>query len=188
MLVRSRFRFRFFPGDLIPCETLADDPSHGQLEAVEVRDLFAILSLAEVVAESLFVEIAEEVKRFHANIRATDGPLEQAPIVFKPVRVNLIANVALGVVDDFVCVFRDQSAIRLQLIGVISGGSLLLILIAALMKIDVEQLMQMKVGDAGLVKVLGKSLFKNYVLPFEISSVLFLSAMVGAVVISKKDA
>jgi NADH-quinone oxidoreductase subunit J len=30
-------------------------------------------------------------------------------------------------------------------------------------------------------------LFKDYVLPFEISSVLFLSAMVGAVVIGKKD-
>jgi NADH-quinone oxidoreductase subunit J len=30
-------------------------------------------------------------------------------------------------------------------------------------------------------------LFNDYVLPFEISSVLFLSAMVGAVVIGKKD-
>ncbi len=76
---------------------------------------------------------------------------------------------------------------RLQLIGVISGGSLLLVLVSALMKVDVEQAVQMKVGDSGLVKVLGMSLFKNYVLPFEISSVLFLSAMVGAVVIGKKD-
>jgi len=30
-------------------------------------------------------------------------------------------------------------------------------------------------------------LFTTYVVPFEISSVLFLSAMVGAVVIGKKD-
>ena len=45
----------------------------------------------------------------------------------------------------------------------------------------------MKVGDAGLIKNLGMNLFKNYVLPFEISSVLFLSAMIGAVVIGKKD-
>jgi NADH-quinone oxidoreductase subunit J len=30
-------------------------------------------------------------------------------------------------------------------------------------------------------------LFKEYVFPFEIASVLFLSAMVGAVVIGKKD-
>ncbi len=76
---------------------------------------------------------------------------------------------------------------RLQLVGVVSGGSLLLILIAAIMKIDTEQPVLMNGGDAGLIKVLGMTLFKNYVLPFEISSVLFLSAMIGAVVIGKKD-
>ena len=76
---------------------------------------------------------------------------------------------------------------RLQLIGIISGGSLLLILVSSLMKMDAEQLVQMNVGDAGLIKVLGKTLFSNYVLPFEISSVLFLSAMIGAVVIGKKE-
>ena len=76
---------------------------------------------------------------------------------------------------------------RLQLVGVISGGALLLVLVSAVMQIDVEQLVEMKVGDQGLIKVLGMNLFKNYVLPFEISSVLFLSAMIGAVVIGKKD-
>lgn len=76
---------------------------------------------------------------------------------------------------------------RLQLIGVVSGGSLLLVLLSALMKANQQQLVQMKVGDAGLINVLGKTLFTNYVLPFEISSVLFLSAMIGAVVIGKKD-
>jgi NADH-quinone oxidoreductase subunit J len=76
---------------------------------------------------------------------------------------------------------------RLQLVGIISGGALLLVIVSAVMKIDVEQLVEMKVGDAGLIKVLGMNLFKNYILPFEISSVLFLSAMIGAVVIGKKD-
>jgi len=76
---------------------------------------------------------------------------------------------------------------RLQLVGIVTGGSLLLIIIYAVMKIDVENLVEMKVGDAGLIKNLGMNLFKNYVLPFEISSVLFLSAMIGAVVIGKKD-
>jgi NADH-quinone oxidoreductase subunit J len=76
---------------------------------------------------------------------------------------------------------------RLQLISVVSGGCLLLIILSAIMKIDTQQLVEMKVGDAGLIKSLGKNLFSNYVLPFEISSVLFLSAMIGAVVIGKKD-
>ena len=75
---------------------------------------------------------------------------------------------------------------RLRLIGVISGGSLLLILLSALMTMD-KQLVQMKIGDAGLISNLGKVLFTSYVVPFELSSVLFLSAMVGAVVIGKKD-
>ena len=44
-----------------------------------------------------------------------------------------------------------------------------------------------KQGNIGLIKNLGKELFTNYVVPFEISSILFLSAMVGAVVIGKKD-
>ena len=76
---------------------------------------------------------------------------------------------------------------RLRLIGIISGGSLLLILLSALMKMDTQQLVQMKVGDAGLISNLGKVLFTDYIVPFEISSVLFLSAMIGAVVIGKKD-
>ena len=42
-------------------------------------------------------------------------------------------------------------------------------------------------GNIGLIENLGKKLFTDYVIPFEISSVLFLSAMVGAVVIAKKD-
>jgi NADH-quinone oxidoreductase subunit J len=76
---------------------------------------------------------------------------------------------------------------RLHLIGIISGGSLLLVLLSALITTNSHQPMMMKVGDAGLIAKLGKTLFENYVLPFEISSVLFLSAMIGAVIIGKKD-
>jgi NADH-quinone oxidoreductase subunit J len=76
---------------------------------------------------------------------------------------------------------------RLQLIGVVSGGSLLLILLASLMKTDQEQLVLMKIGEAGLIRNLGNVLFTNYVLPFEIASILFLSAMIGAVIIGKKS-
>ena len=50
---------------------------------------------------------------------------------------------------------------RLQLIGVISGGSLLLILLASLMKTDQAQLVLMKVGQAGLIRNLGNVLFKK---------------------------
>jgi len=41
--------------------------------------------------------------------------------------------------------------------------------------------------NLGLVKNLGKILFNEYLLPFEVSSVLLLSAMVGAVLLATKD-
>ena len=44
----------------------------------------------------------------------------------------------------------------------------------------------MKEGQIGLIHHLGMVLFKAYVVPFEISSVLFLGAVVGAVIIGKK--
>jgi NADH-quinone oxidoreductase subunit J len=72
--------------------------------------------------------------------------------------------------------------------GVIAGCSLMLVLVAALKSSSAgSQLVQMKDGDIGLISNLGKVLFTDYVFPFEISSVLFLSAMIGAVVISKKE-
>ncbi len=42
-------------------------------------------------------------------------------------------------------------------------------------------------GDLGLIHNLGTLLYSEYVLPFELSSILFISAMIGAVMLSKKD-
>ena len=76
----------------------------------------------------------------------------------------------------------------LKMAGAVSGGCLLLILVAALKGTDVKMQEDMiGGGNIGLIKTLGKELFTTYVVPFEISSVLFLSAMVGAVVIGKKE-
>lgn len=73
-------------------------------------------------------------------------------------------------------------------ISLISGGCLFLVIIAALKKSEhITASVQLNYGDAGLIKNLGKALFSDYILPFEISSVLFLSAMIGAVVIGKKN-
>jgi NADH-quinone oxidoreductase subunit J len=38
-----------------------------------------------------------------------------------------------------------------------------------------------------LVENLGELLFTKYVLPFEMSSVLFIAAMVGAVMLAKRE-
>jgi NADH-quinone oxidoreductase subunit J len=81
---------------------------------------------------------------------------------------------------------EPQKGQLVQLAGVISGGVLFLVILAAI-KSTAPQDIDKTPTDIGLISNLGKVLFTKYVLPFEISSVLFLSAMIGAVVIGKKE-
>ncbi|HQV05284.1 MAG TPA: NADH-quinone oxidoreductase subunit J [Chitinophagaceae bacterium] len=76
----------------------------------------------------------------------------------------------------------------LRMAGAIAGGALLLVLVAALKNVDIKnQEALVNEGNVGLIKNLGRELFTTYVVPFEISSILFLSAMVGTIVIGKKE-
>jgi NADH-quinone oxidoreductase subunit J len=75
----------------------------------------------------------------------------------------------------------------LKMAGIVAGGCLLLVLVAALKNAEIKgQQTQFNEGSIGLIQNLGQLLFTEYVVPFEISSILFLSAMVGAVVIGKR--
>ncbi len=88
---------------------------------------------------------------------------------------------------DLKKIVDPQRSLWIKLVGVATGCCLLLVLIAALSKADqTTALTQTIGGNIGLVENLGKILFSEYLVPFEISSILFLSAMVGAVVIGKK--
>jgi NADH-quinone oxidoreductase subunit J len=109
--------------------------------------------------------------------------------------VNMIVYAgAIMVLFLFVIMFMNlnkdsepEKSVWLRLAAVVSGGSLLLILVAAL-KDNAGYINSMKgEGSIGLIKNLGHTLFTEYVVPFEISSILFLSAMVGAVVLGKKE-
>ena len=42
-------------------------------------------------------------------------------------------------------------------------------------------------SQVGLIENLGKILFNSFLLPFELSAILFLAAMVGAVLIGKNE-
>lgn len=121
--------------------------------------------------------------------------------------VNLIVYAgAIMVLFLFVIMLMNQNAeveprnkgMWLKLAGAISGGSLLIVMVAAIRQSGnlvtqtstgeiLPKDAMLKTGDTGLIENLGKTLFTDYVVPFEISSVLFLSAMVGAVIIGKKD-
>lgn len=109
--------------------------------------------------------------------------------------VNLIVYAgAIMVLFLFVIMLMNLNADKepqknkwVRLAGIISGGCLLLVFIAALKDAEVKgQIVQFSQGDIGLIQNLGTALFTEYVVPFEVSSILFLSAMVGAVVIGKR--
>lgn len=76
-----------------------------------------------------------------------------------------------------------------KIAAAVAGGSLLLILVAALKDVTPTGV---PAGTAfnsqiGMVDQLGMKLYTDYLLPFELASVLFLVAMVGAVMLGKRE-
>ncbi|MEO7962252.1 MAG: NADH-quinone oxidoreductase subunit J [Ginsengibacter sp.] len=109
--------------------------------------------------------------------------------------VNIIVYAgAIMVLFLFVIMLMNLNAeaeppknIYLKMAGIISGLCLMIVIIAAISSSTSNNIILKSGTSAGLIKNLGLSLFNEYVIPFEISSVLFLSAMIGAVVIGKKE-
>jgi NADH-quinone oxidoreductase subunit J len=77
----------------------------------------------------------------------------------------------------------------MKIAGAAAAGSLLLILVAALKQAALQTLHPATVANEGIgsIKVLGKILYTQYQMPFEIASILFLIAMIGAVILGKKE-
>jgi NADH-quinone oxidoreductase subunit J len=75
----------------------------------------------------------------------------------------------------------------LKFAATICAGLLLIVFVGTLK--GTEQLTEPLAAaeEVGLVKSLGKVLFNEFLLPFEISSILLLAAMVGAVMLGKPE-
>jgi NADH-quinone oxidoreductase subunit J len=71
--------------------------------------------------------------------------------------------------------------------GVIAGMCLLITFVGSLKVLTISAPVEIIDPEIGLVRNLGKVLFSEFLLPFEISSLLLLTAMVGAVLLAKKD-
>lgn len=69
----------------------------------------------------------------------------------------------------------------------ICSGLLLIVMVASLKGVENMATQNPGTAEMGLVKSLGKVLFTEYLLPFEISSVLLLASMVGAVMLGKPE-
>lgn len=82
---------------------------------------------------------------------------------------------------------EPKTSIAMKIGAVLAGGSLMTVLIAALKDSVIQPVATMGDNQQGVVENLGQLLFTKYVLPFEVSSILFISAMVGAVLLAKRE-
>lgn len=74
----------------------------------------------------------------------------------------------------------------LKFAAAICAGLMMIVLVGSLKGSELLP-SPVTVHDVGLVKNLGKVLFTDFLLPFEIASVLLLAAMIGAVMLGKSE-
>ena len=75
----------------------------------------------------------------------------------------------------------------LKLAATVCGGLLIIILIGSLKGTEALAEPHLATGEISLVKNLGKVMFSEFLIPFEVTSILLLAAMVGAVMLGKSE-
>ena len=110
--------------------------------------------------------------------------------------VNIIVYAgAIMVLFLFVIMFLNlneetepQKPALAKFAAAIAGGSLLLILVAAMRNVNPAGYDPANFNSQiGMVDKLGMVLFQQYALPFELASILLLAAMVGSVMLGKRE-
>ncbi|MDQ3046063.1 MAG: NADH-quinone oxidoreductase subunit J [Bacteroidota bacterium] len=82
---------------------------------------------------------------------------------------------------------EPHKSIWLKASAVIASGLLLIVLVGSLRGAETLAPANAFDPNIGLIENLGKTLFNDFLLPFEVSSILLLAAMVGAVMLGKKN-
>jgi NADH-quinone oxidoreductase subunit J len=82
---------------------------------------------------------------------------------------------------------EPHKSILSKSMGIITGGMLFLVLLAAMRSTQLGPYSAPETTDVGFVQKVGMKLFTDYLLPFEMTSVLFIAAMIGSVVLAKKE-
>jgi NADH-quinone oxidoreductase subunit J len=80
----------------------------------------------------------------------------------------------------------NKSALT-QVGAAIAGGCLMLVLVVALKDVSAMPMANQVNEDIGTIERLGYVLYSEYLLPFEVSAILFLVGMVGSVMLGKRE-
>lgn len=75
-----------------------------------------------------------------------------------------------------------------MLAAVLTAMMMCFVLVIALWRTQFGQYPEEVDQNIGLAKTLGKVLFNEFLIPFELTSVLFISSMIGVVIFNKKEA
>lgn len=83
---------------------------------------------------------------------------------------------------------EPNTSMMVKLSSVVAAGLLLTVFVAVLKDgVMLSEAAAHTANDQGLVENLGNLLFTKYVVPFEVSSILFIAAMAGAVLLAKRE-
>jgi len=82
---------------------------------------------------------------------------------------------------------EPQKSNAIKFAATICAGLLLIVLVGSLKGSELMIQTSTSTTDIGSVKNLGNVLFTDFLLPFEVASVLLLAAMVGAVMLGKSE-
>lgn len=82
---------------------------------------------------------------------------------------------------------EPQKSKVLKIAATFSGGLLMLVLVGVIRKASELSPANPADSQLGMIRNLGKVLYTDFILPFEVASILLLAAMVGSVMIGKKE-
>lgn len=82
---------------------------------------------------------------------------------------------------------EPNKSLMMKFTASLAGGILMLAMVIALKGAEGGLEASGGTADMGLIQRLGTTLYNDYMLPFEVSAVLFLTGMVGAVYLGKKE-
>ena len=82
---------------------------------------------------------------------------------------------------------EPHKSIWLKVSAAVASGLLLVVLVGSLKGAEYMNTPKTFKPNIGLIENLGKTLFGEFLLPFEVSSILLLVAMVGAVMLGKRS-